>query len=170
MPHPTNGLPLTPCCGKLAAEAYLGAPTAEVPTEPVPKPVMVRLDKLFGLSDPTHCFPWGTMVTGDDAPITRGEIREQIPFALEKVYSSDFCEEDWTREEHIRRVAYLVINGWSDPISLNLGCPSFGPTPDWVIEDGNHRVLAAWYLGDSEILAGISGEIDYINEVLGVQC
>lgn len=32
----------------------------------------------------------------------------------------------WTRADHVRRVAYLFIHGWTDPIDVDVGCPSFG--------------------------------------------
>ena len=46
------------------------------------------------------------------------------------------------REYHAKRIACLVVNGWSDPIEIDAAGK---------ITDGNHRVRAADFLGRSEI-------------------
>jgi hypothetical protein len=73
------------------------------------------------------------------------------------------------RQHHIRRVAYLVINGWHDPIDIDVGVPSLGCCVGWPIQDGNHRFYAAIIREDPFILAIISGELDYAEKVLGVK-
>ena len=56
-------------------------------------------------------------------------------------------------------------NGWGDSaISVDVGC--FGQAPEWVIEDGNHRVYAAILRGDETILACVSGDVDLANLIL----
>lgn len=38
----------------------------------------------------------------------------------------------------------------------------------WPVQDGNHRVAAAIYRGDEEILAVVDGSVAYAMELLGV--
>lgn len=59
---------------------------------------------------------------------------------------------------HAARVAFLIRNGWHDPISIDVGVPWMpGWQPVWPIEDGNHRLYAAILMGRTEILAEIGG-------------
>lgn len=38
---------------------------------------------------------------------------------------------------------------------------------DWIIRDGNHRLAAAFYRGDSTIRANVSGSQEYASELFG---
>lgn len=69
---------------------------------------------------------------------------------------------------HIRRIAWLVKNGWSDPIDIDVGIPGLGLHIDWPVTDGNHRLYAAIVREDLDIWAYISGSIDYANEILEI--
>lgn len=74
----------------------------------------------------------------------------------ERGYQSDYkeLEIEWkqahTREEadrqvrlyHARRIAFFVVNGWSDPIRLGT---------DGKIKDGLHRLKAATFQGMHEV-------------------
>lgn len=64
------------------------------------------------------------------------------------------------------RIAWFVTHGWKDAISVDVGVPSLGFFPSWLIEDGNHRFAAAVYRGDNLILAEISGETAYGRRLL----
>jgi len=70
------------------------------------------------------------------------------------------------RRWHIERVAWLVVNGWEDPIEIDVGVAFLGCCPDWVVCDGNHRLAAAIYRGDKTILASCGGWQDAIDEYL----
>ena len=72
------------------------------------------------------------------------------------------------RVYHIRRVAYLVVHGWQDPIELDVGVPSLGCNVSWIVQDGNHRLAAAFYRKDPTIRCGISGSVEYAAHLLGV--
>lgn len=67
---------------------------------------------------------------------------------------------------HARRIAFLVVNGWQDAITLNLG-GNFANKPR--IEDGNHRFAAAIYLGHIDIHVDVLGEKSVLLELLGEQ-
>jgi hypothetical protein len=73
-----------------------------------------------------------------------------------------------TTEQHIARIAYLVVNGWNDPIDIDVGVPSLSCHISHIVTDGNHRLWAAAVRGDEFIAAEISGCVDTIKEVLGV--
>ena len=40
---------------------------------------------------------------------------------------------------------------------------------EWIVEDGNHRLAAAFYREDDRIEVSIGGDIDYAEEVLGIE-
>lgn len=69
---------------------------------------------------------------------------------------------EWTRAEHLGRIAYLMEAGWTDAIEVDVGVPSMGFTPVCPVLDGNHRLLAAYFRGDIGITASTSGEIRII--------
>lgn len=69
---------------------------------------------------------------------------------------------------HAARIAYLVRYGWKDAVQINVGVPSLGCHVRWPVQDGNHRVAAAIYRGDEEILAVVDGSVAYAMELLGV--
>ncbi len=63
---------------------------------------------------------------------------------------------------HIETIASFAAGGWGDPIELDVGVPSLGFNPAWVICDGNHRFAAAIVLGHDTIAAHASGSVDEI--------
>lgn len=73
-----------------------------------------------------------------------------------------------TRAQHIRRVAWLVVHGWTDPIELDVGCLCLNYHNDWFVCDGNHRHAAAIFRGDECIAATIAGDLGYAEQQLGV--
>lgn len=74
-----------------------------------------------------------------------------------------------TRKEHITRIAYLVVHGWEDPIHLDVGVPSLLCYVDWPLVDDNHRMAAAIYREDHDILAEVSGQVSYAEELFGIK-
>jgi len=115
--------------------------------------------------------PWNPFESsvwcGISCPITKDEVCAALEGGVvERVPHSDF--EVHSRDFHIARVAYFVLNGWESPIEIDVGCPSLGCYAGWIVNDGNHRLAAAFYLGLSEIQAEISGSWDYAAELLGV--
>lgn len=66
------------------------------------------------------------------------------------------------RSRHEGRVAWLMANGWDDPIWVDLGV---WEERELNIDDGFHRFAAAMLLGHETIAAIISGLVARIVEV-----
>lgn len=127
-------------------------------------PVRIPLSNL-GVVNPYEYVVW----QGLEAPITQEEIAQAIESEeFEKDPLPDSPARTLTRKEHIARIAYLATNGWDDAIHFDVGVPSLGCFIDWPLVDGNHRLAAAIYRGDKDILADVSGSTEYAKEVLGV--
>jgi hypothetical protein len=94
------------------------------------------------LPDPFEHWPW---ISGGE-PLTREEVHTAIMegrFEAAQYPGPTYglCGTDWTREQHIQRVAHFVVHGWPDTILVEAdagGGLSF---------DGHHRIAAARYLG-----------------------
>lgn len=71
---------------------------------------------------------------------------------------------------HAIRIADLCRSGWTAPILIDVGAPSLGCRPSWIIMDGNHRVYAAAMLGDLEIRARISGDVRISARMFRIKC
>ncbi len=74
----------------------------------------------------------------------------------------------WSRQQHVERVAYLVVYPDPTPIELDVGVPELGCHVAWPLQDGHHRLAAAFYRGDKTIEVDVSGSLDYAEHVLGV--
>ena len=96
--------------------------------------------------------PWNGMSHNYD-PITWDEVMQSEPVAepLEG-------EDDWSmcqlneRADHCGRIRWLIENGWNDPIAIRL------TNYIWPIEDGNHRLAAAFLMDKKTIKATVVGE------------
>lgn len=90
--------------------------------------------------------------TAYDLPLWAGmrdplDIHEVTQALREKrLYDPAFgeCLHDhiWSPRRHAERVAWFVHYGWNKPICLN-------HRNAWCVIDGNHRLAAAYYRGDS---------------------
>lgn len=127
--------------------------------------LQVSVPHLSELCNLTHGItPWGYWITPEEIRVAVGNgLVEPHP---RNEFPGGLTERE--RQYHIRRVAYLVTNGWHDPISIDVGVPSLGCCVDWPIQDGNHRFYASIIREDPFILAFISGQLNYAKEVLGV--
>lgn len=102
----------------------------------------------------TDGYPWGGV---------------KISFSdVEMAIKENRIESKWGTENHIERIAYLVINKDSKPIDIDVGIPCLNFYIDWMIIDGNHRLAAAIYRGDEYILADIAGQVDYAEFLFGM--
>lgn len=127
--------------------------------------LQVPVVRLRELCDPTKSTPWGYRIAPKevDKAIEAGKFQTS-PW---KAFPRSFTGKE--RQYHIERVAYFVVHGWLDPIDIDVGVPSLGCHVGWVIQDGNHRFYAAVIRGSKSILATLSGDLNYAQEVLGVQ-
>ena len=125
----------------------------------------IRVSRLQGLCDPFECSPWLCMgeITRELVTqcLTQDDLRD-APFGMDLE-----TQVDLTPADHARRIAWLVRNGWSDAILVDLGVPGWTDPAHWPIEDGNHRFAAAIFRGDLHIAAEVSGAVDQIRKLLG---
>lgn len=94
---------------------------------------------------PVKCEPSSAEIA--DA-VNKGAIASQAfqnPELLAKLQQADIAE---VRKYHAQRIAYFVVNGWSEPIVLQAD----GST----MKDGLHRLLAAVFNGEEEVEVEIS--------------
>lgn len=118
-------------------------------------PVRLSLSVLSSRYDPFEHEVWGTPVTVDDVRQALAERRlAAAPGG----------------SDHAARIAYLVENPASDPVSIDVGVPSLGCAVSWPVVDGNHRVAAAIYRQDETVLAEVSGEVAYACHLFGASC
>jgi hypothetical protein len=66
---------------------------------------------------------------------------------------------------NIERIAWFVVNGWNDPISIDVGVPQLQGWNGEHLLDGWHRLGAAIYRKDQDILATVDGSIEYCQEL-----
>jgi len=98
-----------------------------------------------------------------DSPITCTEVKAAIEEGRLRDDTQHFI-----RRHHIERIAWFVVHGWEDSIEIDVGVPSMGCCVDWINQDGNHRLAAAFYRKDDTIKVSISGSIDYAEELFSI--
>jgi len=118
---------------------------------------LLDLAKLQECADPFESTVWHGM----ESPLTREEVALAIAEGRllaepHPDYSFGLCGKEWGRQEHIERVAYLVVNPSPEPIWIDVGCEALGLYVSWIIQDGNHRLAAALYRGDTTIRVSAS--------------
>ncbi|MEJ6002523.1 hypothetical protein [Paucibacter soli] len=120
-----------------------------------------------------HCNPFDPVWDTPDLRrhrITLAQVRKCIElrqFEPTPFNPASDCP-TWRLSRHARRVAYLAVHGWGDPIHIDVGVPAMCCHVDWLVEDGNHRLAAAIVRNDEHIASIISGSHDYCREILGV--
>jgi hypothetical protein len=122
--------------------------------------ILAPLPAVLALASPLTTPPWRH---------TNGPI---VGLVAEALAEDDLwpmpVEPDAPKSVHVARIAWFVRKGWDDPIQIDLGCPSFpGWRPTWPITDGNHRLAAAEYRDDAEILLEWGGEVALARRVFG---
>lgn len=82
---------------------------------------------------------------GLDRPITKEEVLFCIKNRkfIRKTFSP---KTKWCRQQHIKRIAYLVVYGWQEPIVI------YYHPMRMLLMDGNHRLAAAFIKNDTSIL------------------
>lgn len=125
---------------------------------------LVSVVCLRKLCDPFAQPPWAEV-----AGLTIDGVRQAMQAGVElaHAYSAKDREASWTVEDHIARIAYLVQQGWHEPIKVDVGVPHLGSYVEWPIMDGNHRLAAAIVRGDTHILASVSGCEDTMRQLFG---
>lgn len=122
-------------------------------------PVLLPVTRLSEICNPFLEEIWGSCVTED-------AVREAL---LQKhfVDTPDTGEDTF---DHAGRIAFFVENESCDPIDIDVGVPVIGFYLEWIVVDGNHRFAAAIFAKRESILANVQGQLNYANELLGVDC
>lgn len=125
------------------------------------EPILASVAKLQQWKDPLRDFIW----VGLDSPLSEYEVFSALEDGeLEPMpFSERPAGEEWNREDHAARIAYLVRFGWEDPIWLDVGVPGMGPPVFNPVVDGHHRLAAAIIRGDEWIPANASGSLTVID-------
>jgi len=121
------------------------------------KPVPIPLSSLTKKCNPFVSACWHFV-----EPILEAEVADAIQNSL-LLSPEKECE---NREQHIQRIAWFVVNGWNDCISIDVGVPALGCYVDWPVVDGNHRLAAAIYREDVFITSYCSGDTTTLKQLM----
>lgn len=113
-----------------------------------------------------RCDPIRDNCWGLDCPITQKDVETAVNTNILLEPKVTLINRDIRKIDHIARIAWFVVNGWNDPIDIDVGVPSLGCYPKWPLEDGNHRLAAAIIRGDRVIPAYMSGSVNEIQKFL----
>lgn len=127
-------------------------------------PVSIPIRRLAKVCNPLSVNPWSCI------PFGKKEIAKSLRVGEFVSYSKPVPDDTFNCWPHANRIAYLIRKGWSDAIEIDVGIPSLGYSPEWMIIDGNHRLAAAIYRKDKSILATVGGCLDYALKLFGVDC
>lgn len=123
--------------------------------------VPIRIAALRKLCDPFVGSCW----RGLDRPLTVDEIRgtpQRPPIGDNEIRPG---KNRAARKQHAGRIHWFWINGWTDPISIDVGIPGMCYVA-WPILDGNHRFAAAILRGDPYIMTDCSGATSILDTLL----
>lgn len=120
--------------------------------------VRIPVSRLKKLCNPLTDSPWGTPVAFSDVESAVKDGRFIGPT------ESEGCD------DHSGRIAFFVRYGWCNPIEVDVGVPICSYFPEWIVQDGNHRLAASIYMRNRYILASVGGQLDYARKLLGVDC
>lgn len=105
------------------------------------------------------------------SPITIKEVRDCIknnqqelvetPSWIVIALNEKKYPEQLVRENHIKKIAFFVVNEVKEPIHIDVGIPSLGGHVDYIIDDGNHRLAAEMIKVSKTIKAKVSGEVSH---------
>ena len=96
---------------------------------------VIKIDQLLKHSDNPYQVPvWADLA----APVTLRDVRHYV--AQNRFFKEPLQARFYNgKENHTARIAYLVKNGWADPIEIHK------LSDKWQVKDGNHRLAAAIY-------------------------
>lgn len=115
--------------------------------------------------------PWGVSVGAEQffelvkAKVNAEELCE-VPF---EEFQKDNASQVFWDEYHAARVAYFVLHGWREPISIDVGIPGVCHV-SWPVVDGNHRLYAAVFCQEQYIEAQLQGSVTALEEFFGEGC
>lgn len=116
-----------------------------------------------------HCNPFNGCWHDLLNPIKKSEVRKCISNGTQILTDTSFSVlgpyPKNHRQRHIQKIAWFVVNGWTEPIHIDVGIPELGARNSYIVDDGNHRFAAAIYRKDKEIRSYISGSIGYAKSI-----
>lgn len=129
----------------------------------------ISVENIMKIANPLGC--WMEL----DREITKEEVMkcveskdyEVVDTPLWSKISKD-TDPQVIRDNHIKKIAYFVVNEPEEPIRLDIGFPGFGGGNIYnfhIIEDGNHRLSGAYIAGKEHIKSSLMGCIDYAKEL-----
>lgn len=80
-------------------------------------------------------------------------------------FLTQHCSPEECYRKHVKKIAFFVKHGWSDPIEIDVGVPEFGGYVSHIIYDGNHRLSAAIIRSDKTIRANLGGSISEMKKL-----
>ena len=110
--------------------------------------LLVSVAALALFCDPFRLVCWHMDLV---APITREEVAAYVEDPALPV--------DGARQGHAAGIARYVRDGWTRPLDVDVGVPSLGWNPPWIVDDGNHRLAAAIYLGMDTVEISLGGSM-----------
>jgi hypothetical protein len=125
----------------------------------------VRVKDLQRVNDPFDTVVWWKDL---DEPLTTEEIETAVERGdLQPPDSDRYCvDQPCSRQKHIERIAWLVVNGWNQPLNMDVGVVGMALEPTWFVTDGNHRFAAAIVRGDDFVYAYIQGDMGRLQELV----
>lgn len=147
-----------------------GRPLCTERAEPI---MWVRTSQVAKLANPFEgCWNLSKPVTLAEVKRCLADGNPQLheSFAHDTVSATEVVEESVRRRMHIEKIAWFVLNGFHQPLNLDVGVPFLGYHVDYPVLDGNHRLASAIYRfvcsgEDLEIPLLIDGSIDYAQEL-----
>lgn len=110
-----------------------------------------------------------------EKPITIAEVKQCIkdgkaelaitPSWYDVAFKRTNLTAEEIRENHVKKIAFFAINEPEKRISIDVGIPSMGCCPNYIIDDGNHRLAGAIVSGAKTIKAAVSGAEDHAKEL-----
>lgn len=122
-----------------------------------------------------YCDPFAGCWMELKTPITKEEIKACIdngqaqlvdtPLWSEVIYSGKEINEEQSRANHIKKIAYFAINDIEKPISLDVGIPEMNSYVSHMVDDGNHRLAGAIYKGQKFIKCTVGGSTKHAQDL-----
>ncbi len=118
-------------------------------------PVPIPLARLLPLCHPFRSRPWGV-------PVRPRDVWEAL--ASGRLVATP------GGDDHAGRIAWLMIHPSQEPIEIDVGVPHLGCHVDWLVQDGNHRLAAAFMRRESSIMACVSGDLRTAHDLFDIDC
>ena len=117
-----------------------------------------------------YCNPFGCWID-IEKEITKKEVldclkkNEQALTKTENSYLVKKVDYELARANHIKKIAYFVMNEPSEGLLIDVGIPDLGCYVDYMIDDGNHRFAGSIIAKRKIILCKIIGSEDHIKHL-----